>query len=148
MTTAEFIVCEMLNCGYLDIAVLDDVDDEWMSECLEEIKSMDHYDFNTLMASIFLKAVSYIEDKLTEAQYDAEQELEDMAEMDDESFEYQEASEKVDALYKLKPEEDIEWYCNCLDSSIYLVKNEELWRKYGADVLSEAEDKLGMDIGG
>ena len=54
--------------------------------------------------------------------------------------------EQIDELECCDPEEDVEWFCNCLDTSIWFRDNEEIYRKYLEDEISDIEENMGFEF--
>lgn len=52
----------------------------------------------------------------------------------------------IDELECCDPEEDVEWFCNCLDTSIWFKDNEEIYRKYLEDEISDIEENMGFEF--
>ena len=41
---------------------------------------------------------------------------------------------------------EVEWFCNCLDTSIWFRDNEEIYRKYLEDEISDIEENMGFEF--
>lgn len=80
--------------------------------------------------------------------YDKENGKRDMEEAEDEgnTEEYERLEEKLEALESLDTGEDIDWFCNCLDTSIWFAENEDIYREYLADEISDVEDNMGFSF--
>lgn len=52
----------------------------------------------------------------------------------------------IDELESCDPEEDVEWFCNCLDTSVWFRSNEDIYRKYLEDEISDIEDNMGFEF--
>ena len=113
----EDILMVLLECGSLDLRILDDVGYD-LGEIVEELQANGiKPTLNVITGEIFWKG----QRELTEAVEDAIQERKDQqAETDDTEegeAEYDRLQEEIDELESLDPEEDMDWFCNCLDTS-------------------------------
>ena len=52
--------------------------------------------------------------------------------------------EYIEELSEINPNDDIEWYINCLDTHIYFTKHQDIYRRFFSDQISEIEDKIGF----
>ena len=88
--------------------------------------------------------------ELVAAVEDAIQERKDQqAETDDTKegeTEYDRLQDEIDELESLNPEEDMDWFCNCLDTSCWFSNNEEIYRKYIPEAISNIEDNMGFEF--
>lgn len=137
------ILCELLNCGYFDLDILDDADEDYVLEAIENLRFEDiEISLNAITSEMFYKAradiASAVENRKEELQgYEV-----DFSITDDER-------EELEAIEELNPDEDIEWFCNCLDTSIYFVyqrDKSDVYRKYFGDLISDLEDKTGFEF--
>lgn len=136
------ILCELLDCGYLDLDILDDADEDFVLEAIENRRFEGlEISLNAITSEMFWKAradiASAVENRKEELQgFEAE-----MSISDDER-------EELEAIEELNPDEDIEWFCNCLDTSIYIVNDKyDAYKKYFGDLLDELEGKMGFEFG-
>ena len=137
------ILCELLDCGYLDLDILDDADEDFVLETIEYLKSDGiPVSLNTITDSMFHEAQTRIN-----GEWDAR--LDELG--SDKANGYplaQEELEELEAIKELNPEEDITWYCNCLDTGIYIVNDKyDVYRKYFGDLLDELENEMGFEFG-
>lgn len=143
MTGAESLLCSLLDCGVLDLAILDDVgyDLGEIAEALQDsgIKPS----LNAITVEIFYKGI----EELTEALKNKINELAyERGKYNKDSDEYEKLQEQINELEYCNPEEDVDWFCNCLDTSIWFSQNEEIYRKYLEDEISEIEDNMGFEF--
>ena len=136
------ILCELLDCGYLDLNILDDADEDFVLEAIENLRFEGlEISLNAITSEMFWKAragiASAVENRKIELQsFEAE-----MSITDDER-------EKLEAIEELNPDEDIEWFCNCLDTSIYIINDKyDVYKEYFSDLLDELENKMGFEFG-
>lgn len=135
------ILCKLLDCGYLDLDILDDADEDYVLEAIENLRFEGlENSLNAITGEMFWKAradiASAIENRKEELQgFEVE-----MSITDDER-------EELEAIEELNPDEDIEWFCNCLDTSIYIVNDKyDVYKEYFGDLLDELENKMGFEF--
>ena len=133
------LLCALLDCGYLDLSILDDTDESFILEAVERLQDEGiRLSLNGITDEMFCMAQSEIRDALEERRSD----LEHWKLMDTTS---PKEMEELEALNELDPEEDIGWFCNCLDTSIYIAADyEEVYRKYFGELLDDLEEKMGF----
>ena len=140
-SNAEDLLCVFLECGSLDLSVLDDVEYD-LCEIVEEIRQEGlKPTLNMITDAIFRKGqdelVDAVKEKIGEIEYQ-------IFELDEDDEEREELQEELDELNDLDPENDMGWYCNCLDTSCWFGNHEEIYRKYLADEISDIEDNMGF----
>lgn len=139
----EDLLCVFLECGSLDLSILEDVGYD-LGEIVEELQFEGiKPTLNAITDMIFLKGQREIAEKLEELIALMEEELEDAEE---DSEEYEDLENALSELEDLNPEEDIDWFCNCLDTSIWFSDNEEIYRKYLEDVIEDVENDMGFSF--
>lgn len=143
MNNQEKLLYAILECGYLDLAILEDVKYD-LGEIVEDlIGEGTKLTLNAITMEIFYKGQNYLAEKLKEL-IDETEELLSEAEDEEDDDEYERLQEKLDELNELNPEKDIDWFCNCLDTSIWFCNNEELWIDHLEDAIDEVEDMMGF----
>lgn len=143
MTGTESLLCCLLGCGTLDLDILDDVGYD-LGEIVEDLQSNGiKPTLNAITDKIFLKGQQTLSEKLQEKLDEMAQERDGY---DGDSEEYEGLQEKIDELESCDPDEDVDWFCNYLDTSIWFTDNEEIYRKYLSDEISEIEDDMGFDF--
>lgn len=143
MTGTESLLCSVLDCGILDLSILDDVGYD-LGEIYDELIAEGiRPTLNLITGEIFEKGKDALSDRLRDK-------LEEMAcerdEYDGGSEEYKMMQEQIDELDSCDPEEDVDWFCNCLDTHVYFLNNEDIYRKYLADEISEIESDMGFSF--
>lgn len=135
------ILCELLDCGYLDLDILDDADEDYVLEAIENLRFEElEISLNAITSEMFWKAradiASAVENRKGELQgYEVDFSLSD------------EEREELEAIEELHPDEDIEWFCNCLDTSIYITNDKyDVYKKYFGDLMDELENKMGFEF--
>ena len=136
------ILCELLNCGYLDLNILDDADEDYVLEAIDDCKSNGiPVSLNAITYSMFIAAQSEINVALYErinvlADYEANGNID------------KDELKELEAIKELNPDEDIRWYCNCLDTGIYIANDKyDVYKEYFGDLLDELEGKMGFEFG-
>lgn len=130
------ILCELLDCGYLDLQILDDADEDCVLEAIDDLEGNGiDISLNGITDSMFYRAQYTITEAVNERIDELEGDVETLSE--DEQNELMEIKE-------LNPDEDISWYCNCLDTGIYINEHEDVYWKYFKDVLDDLENKTGF----
>ena len=136
------LLCDLLDCGYLDLNILNDADEDFVIEAIDNLR------FEQIPIS--LNAITY--EMFSVARMRIETELEvriDELGSDKESGcagEYE--LTELEAISTLTPEEDIEWYCNCLDTGIYIINDKyDVYMEYFKDLMDELENKMGFEFG-
>ena len=139
MKGVESLLCSILDCGYSDLSILNDVGHD-LREIVDYLHDMGvHPTLNAITDEIFRKGVDAFKYKIKDRIHDLEHRLESC-----ENNEIEELRGQIDTLQYLDPDEDIEWHCNYLDTSISFSDNEEIYRKHLANEISEIEDDMGF----
>lgn len=137
------LLCELLHCGCLDLSILDDTDEDYLMEAIDQLKFEGiEISLNAITFEMFGKA-RYDLGEAVEARIE---ELQGYAEND--SIEDDERKE-LEALKTLTPDDDLDWYCNCLDTSINFSCGDEkiaIYEKYMGDKIEELENLMGFEI--
>lgn len=143
MTGAESLLCSLLECGTCDLSILDDVGYD-LGEIAEDLQSRDiKPTLNAITEEIFRNGQRELKIELDDKISELENERDDCEE---DSEEYENLQEQIDELECCDPEEDVSWFCNCLDTSVYFVNNEEIYRKYLEDEISDIEENMGFEF--
>ena len=136
------ILCELLNCGYLDLDILDDADEDYVLEAIDDCKSNGiPISLNAITDSMFMDAQMEIYTALNE-RIDVLSDYEADGNIDNDEL------KELEAIKELNPDEDIGWYCNCLDTGIYIINDKyDVYKEYFGDLLDELEGKMGFEFG-
>lgn len=138
------ILMVLLECGSLDIQILNDVGYDLGDVVEELIADGIKPTLNAITGEIFRRGQC----ELVEAVEDAIDERKDhQADTDDTEegeAEYEQLQKEIDELESLNPEEDMDWFCNCLDTSCWFSNNEVIYRKYIPEAISNIEDNMGF----
>ena len=142
----EDILMVLLECGSLDLQILEGVGYD-LGDIVEEL-SADGIKptLNAITDEIFRRGqcelVAAVEDAIQE-RTDQQAETDDTKEGE---TEYDRLQDEIDELESLNPEEDMDWFCNCLDTSCWFSNNEEIYRKYIPEAISNIEDNMGFEF--
>lgn len=140
VSNMEDLLVVLLECGTLDLGILDDVDYD-ICEIVEEIQQQGlKPTLNMITSEIFRKGQEELTDAIKEA---IEAREDEQYEIEDDDERYEKLQEEIDELESLNPEEDMQWFCNCLDTSCWL-NNEEAYQKYLAGEIKDIEDNMGF----
>ncbi len=137
----------LLHCGSLDLSVLDDVEYD-LCEIIEEMQfSGLPISLNAITHEVFRQGQRELEDAINDAIEEREQELFDMDDIGDtETSEYNEIQEEINELKTLNPEEDMAWYCNCLDTSCWFRNNRDIYINLLPREIEQIEYNMGFSL--
>lgn len=146
ISNREDFMMNLLNCGVLDLALIDGVgydwcdilDDEILGEILSD-RSRQRDTLNYIMRCV----VEYGIDQIKTAVADRICELEAIP--NERELDAGEA-EELEALRTLNPEEDIESYHNYIDTSVWFEKNSDVYHTYLEKSLDEFCEGTGFEI--
>lgn len=136
MTGRESLLTSILNCGTLDLRLLDDVQYDWC-EILE------HYDgektLNGLMRAVFRYGFGEIEQAVNNriCELDA---IPNERELDDDE------EKELAALKELSPHDDFDSFHNYLDTHVYCEQHGGTYKAYMSDALDGFENNTGFCI--
>ena len=136
----------VLHCGTMDLSILDDIEYD-LGEIVEElIDEGIQPTLNQIMSEVFRKATEDMTEAVDEEIMYTREDLDDLDEDEEEQETFHILQEKLSELLKLNPEEDIDWYCNCLDTSIYIERNGEIYNRYMTDAVERIGNRAGFPI--
>lgn len=136
------ILCALLDCGYLDLQILDDTDEDFLMEAIERLQD-EHLpiSLNAITSEMFWMAKDELSSEVEVRKDEIGSDVENGY-----AGEYEE--KELEEISDLNPDEDVEWFCNCLDTSIYIINDKyDVYVKYFRDKLDELEDKMGFEFG-
>lgn len=173
LTTQECILTCLLNCGTADLSMLDDINYD-LDDILEELMENGCLSLNNLFESVFRKGISELTDVVESNKEEIKTDLEhllsvvpssddlcdDIQRFEDElsdddynllesygGFEWREdIQECLDELENLDPENDIDYFCNCQDTSIRFADHEETYRRLFENEIEEIEHCMGFEF--
>lgn len=143
----ERILAALLDCGSLDVCILEDVgyDLGEITEdlVLEGVKPT----LNAITEAIFIKGMRELAEAVEEAIKERIELQRHTDDTDDGRAKYGQLQKEIDELERLDPEEDMGWFCNCLDTSCWLENNEKIYRKYLQKEIRNIEYSMGFEFG-
>lgn len=134
MDNKDYILACVLDCGIADISIIEDCKYDW-NEIVEDTKT--NYG-NVNLGNIFFTIMNFGQGDLANKISERIEELEGQEERGVEE------SEELESLKKLDVYEDIETFFNYLDTHVYIIKNEEIYRKYLEEALDDFEENTGF----
>lgn len=137
MSAREELLMTMLNCGSMDLAMLDDVRYDF-DEIIERLdgEPIQNVGLNGLMKAVVEVGIIIIQESVDERI----QALEDQGGLDDYEF------VELEELKKLCPDDDIRSFHNYLDTHVWFEKSGDIYRKYLPEALDEFEGNTGFGI--
>lgn len=143
----DIVLTAVLECGTMDLSVLDGIEYD-LGEIVDDLMSEGTKPtLNAIMGEVFRKAAEEMAEYVGARIAEVKEELEELEDLDDDdSGEAEKLEAELDALGSLNPEEDIGWFCNCMDTHIYFENKEDLYREYLGDAISTIEDKTGYSF--
>lgn len=143
----DFLI-SMLNCGVLDLRLIDDVGYNWCdildSETLCEMLS-DGTGQRETLNYLMRRVVDFGIEQITTAVDDRICELEAIPnerELDDDE------EKELSALRALNPEEDIDSYHNFVDTHVWFENNADVYHTYLQEALDDFAEGTGFEIEG
>lgn len=145
MSNMDSLLMALLECGSCDLGILEDIGYD-LGEIVDDLISEGiKPTLNAITGEIFRKGESELAEKVRDVIEDTRRDMEE-AEDEGNAEEYERLEEKLEALESLDTGEDIDWFCNCLDTSIWFAENEDIYREYLADEISDVEDNMGFSF--
>ena len=117
----EQILVKFLNCGFLDLKVLEDT----KFDVMEIISEMERPTLNDIIYSIFQKGIDLWLNALKEKQRDFD------------------CPDEI----KYLSGEDIDFDINFIASRIYFSDNGDIWNKFFGSEIEDVEEKMGFHFG-
>ena len=136
------LLCDLLDCGYLDLNILNDADEDFVIEAIDNLR------FEQIPIS--LNAITYEMFSMARMRIATELEvrIDELGSNKESGCAGEYELTELEAISALTPEEDIEWYCNCLDTGIYIANDKyDVYMKYFKDLMDELENKMGFEFG-
>ena len=169
---SEWVLMHLLECGQCDLSILDDIKYD-LDDILDELVEENRLSLENLLIAVFNKGVDELYDLATKVipeiiddlkildktlpkQSDSAEVIDKKeAELDEndvylsEKYDIEwgdDIPEYIKEIGAINPFNDIDWYINCLDTHIYIVKHQDIYRRFFADQISEIEDKIGFCV--
>ena len=148
LSSREDFLMNLLNCGSLDLKLIDDVGYDWCdildSETLGEMLSSESGQHETLNY-IMRRVVDFGIEQITTAVDDRICELKAIQN----EWELDADEEKeLSAIRALNPEEDIDSYHNFIDTHVWFRSNADVYRTYLQEALDDFAEGTGFEIEG
>ena len=164
MENREYLLCVLLDCGYADLSMLDDVGYDMDEIVADAIDNYGKVTLNTLLATIVVNGLSDLDsaysenkerivedinDEIKKMKAEYENDYPESAEEEwEDSDEYQEVSDLQELLIDMNdfhPFSEGDFFINYLDSHIYM-PHLEFYRKYMGDEVAKVEDNMGISF--
>ena len=169
---SEWVLMHLLKCGQCDLSILDDIK-YGLDEMLDELVEENNLSLSSLIRTAFQEGVRELNDLINNIKPDIYEDLQILDETlpkesdSPEVIDKKEAEldvndvylshkydlewgdnipEYIEELSEIDPFNDIDWYINCLDTHIYIVKHQDIYRRFFADQISDIEDKIGFNF--
>ena len=117
----EQILVKFLNCGFLDLKVLEDT----KFDVMKIISEIERPTLNDIICAIFQKGIDLLLNALMEKQRDFD------------------CPDEINYLSG----EDIDFDINFVASRIYFSDNGDIWNKFFGAEIEDAEEKMGFHFG-
>lgn len=167
---SELVVMHLLKCGQCDLSILDDIKYD-LDDILDELVEENNLSLESLIRTVFQEGVRELNDLIKNIKPDVIEDLQILDETLPKKSDSPEVIDKKEAaldaqdvylslkydigwgdnipayikeLSEINPVDDIDWYINCLDTHIYIVKHQDIYRRFFADQISEIEAKIGF----
>lgn len=139
MSNQDIVLKTILDCGTADFCILDDIGYD-VGEIIEDLMNEGiKPTLNNITNEVFGRGAAELAQCISHRICCLEGISNERSLDDDEERE-------LELLLELEPEVDIRWDCNCLDTSIYFVDHEDIYRTYLADEIEEVESKMGFSF--
>lgn len=133
----EDFLMQILNCGVLDLKLIDDVGYDFCD--IIDTDSTFPFSINGVMMRVFDYGFSQIENAI-------ESRKTYLTDMRDEYGISDEQKAELDALEKLDPFEDFQTYHNYIDTHVWCERNKEIYEKYLGEALDDFAEGTGFEI--
>lgn len=164
MENREYLLCTLLDCGYADLAMLDDVGYDINEIVADAIDNYKKVTLNTLLATIVVngsadldsaysenkeRIVEDINDEIKKLKAEYKNDYPESTEEEwEDSEEYQEVSDLQELLIDMNdfhPFSESDFFINCLDSYIFM-PHLAFYKKYMKDEVEKVEENMGISF--
>ena len=142
MSGAQSLLCEMLSCGEADLNILDRIGYGW-DEILDQMDwPREGLDFNDVLRAAVSVGIINLKEAVDEKilVLEAAENIRGMLELEE--------AEELEALRRLKPDDDIEGDFNFLATHVWLKNSGPVYRRYLSEALDSFEDNMGFFLTG
>lgn len=168
LTTQQCILTHLLDCGYCDLEMLEDINYD-LDEILDDLVENNDLSLNSIFREVFRKGARDLKYILDNNKEDIENWInEEIQGWRDEAkgdcISDNPTNDEIDAVLKndeeyqqllsdlnliqnnnLNPEEDLDYYCNCLDTYVYM-KNIDFYKRWIPDKVYQIENNIGWEF--
>lgn len=144
----EDFLMNLLNCGVLDLRLIDGVGYDWcdilneeMIYGIAEISGNGSCAINFVMAEVVAFGIDQIETAISDRICELEA-IPNERELDEDE------EAELSALRTLNPDEDISGYYNCIATHVCLERNGSLYKQYLSEAIGDFEEGTGLEIEG
>lgn len=154
----------ILDCGYADLELLEDIKYD-LDDIILELKKNNDLSFNNLLIDVFERGAMELKEEFNLQKDEIKQTISDLlqgkkdelissadSELSDEQLEellendegYQELLSDLNLINdnELNPEYDIDYYCNYIDTHVY-IRHLGFYQKWLPEFLDSVEDNMG-----
>lgn len=144
----DFLLMNLLDCGSYDLKLIEDVGYNWYDifdfdflECLYEFKVHNYKGrlINFILEQVILYGIDQIQIAIDNRICELEA-IPNERELDADE------EEELTALRTLTPMKDMSYYCNCLDTHVWIDKHVGTYREYLSDALDDFTDNTGFEF--
>lgn len=144
MNARDDLLMTILECGSMDLDILDDVGYD-LGEIVRDLIDMGlKPTLNAITNAIFIKGRHELQEAIEEKVLEKKDLQGKTDDTDEGEKEYDSLQEEIDVLESLNPDRDMNWYCNWLDTSCWFSENEAVYWKYLANEIRRIEDNMGF----
>ena len=148
ISSREDFLMNLLNCGVLDLKLIDGVDYDWCDILDEEMiygiagrSGNGSRAINFVMAKVVAFGIDQIETAISDRICELEA-IPNERELDEDE------EAELAALRTLNPDEDISGYYNCIDTHVCMERNGSLYKQYLSEPIDDFEEGTGLEIEG
>lgn len=145
----EELLCVLLGCCRGDLLVLKNVGYN-LGEIAEQLKMEGlQPSLNMVTDEIFWKGQSELAEAVEKKLQEKLQELENLLDEMDYARcaeQFNQLQEEIEKLESLNPENDMDWFCNYLDTSCWFSNNEDIYQEYLAAEIKAIENNMGFNF--
>lgn len=142
MNGAQSLLCEMLSCGSSDLEILDRIGYGW-DEILDQMDwPRDGLDFNDVLRAAVSVGIINIKEAVRDRVFELEatQGIHGNLEPDE--------AEELEALRRLRPDDDIDGDFNFLATHVWFRDNGSIYRRYLPEAVDDFEENVGFFLTG
>ncbi len=160
MAKQDEILATLLGCGIGDLNLLDNINYD-LDDILEELIEDNSLSLYNIFTKIFIKGAIELQERFNLRAEEIKQKINDILIKEKEKWinsgeiqgEFEE-SEKYKELIndlrlieneELNPENDLDYYLNCLDTHVYM-KNIEFYERWMENEIEDIENKMGFNF--